>query len=697
MRFGFFIVLFVAAMQLAGAPAYVHRVPGGERWAVGNDFVERTISFSAQQGLRTDAFVYKVTGTDVARYGRERGQVGREFRFDVNGRAMDGRSGFTFVDSKTAAIPGGSALTITLRGRSEPVEVSVTYAVYNEHPALRKWIAVRNTGNADLSLTHLCFEDLQAGPGTPSELEVAAGYGAIPRELFMTGRASDAAIFIRNVRNGEGFAIVNEAPGYSKRTEVGESWREGISVLYDTDLFPFERTVKPSETFESAKSSIVFFQDGHGLSDPRWTVPSYMSKVVMRRGTRFRPIWLYNTWEPFQRTINQQITDQLIPVAARMGIDVFTIDDGWQAAYGSNEDNRRSFPDGLDHVAAQLQANKMGLGLWVPLAAISTQSNDFRQHPEWVCRDREERPKLTGTASGQQAVMCLGSGYRDVALQRLEDLIVRYRPRYIKVDLTTVFNAYGESPGCYAQGHWHKTWAESLERIYESLEHIGARLYATHPEVTVDYTFELWGEKHLIDAALLGCADVDWLSNVDDATFIDAGPIQARTLLYQRALSVPSESMLIGNLHAETGPTEDRLGVALGSGPILLGDLRKLTNSQVEQYRHLSSWYKELRSRVSLLDSFFPLGSWREPQASQWDGFARFSRSSDGIAVLFRNGSGSVNASLRIPVPQGAVYQARSVVDGRSLGRVTSGDLQSGWQVPFDLTHAITVLEFRRE
>ena len=36
-------------------------------------------------------------------------------------------------------------------------------------------------------------------------------------------------------------------------------------VMYDTDLFPFERSLQPGETFTSAKSSIAFFADGRGI------------------------------------------------------------------------------------------------------------------------------------------------------------------------------------------------------------------------------------------------------------------------------------------------------------------------------------------------------------------------------------------------------------------------------------------------
>ena len=106
------------------------------------------------------------------------------------------------------------------------------------------------------------------------------------------------------------------------------------------------------------------------------------------------------------------------------------------------------------------------------------------------------------------------------------------------------------------------------------------QIYRDHPGVLLDLTFELWGQKHIIDYGLLAAGDLDWLSNVEDGTPGSAGPRQARTLLYLRSLAIPAETMLIGNLQAEMSPIEERLATAMGAGPLFLGDLRKLTAEQ---------------------------------------------------------------------------------------------------------------------
>ncbi len=693
LRLSLALILLSAAHQLCAAPAFVHTLENGRRWTVGNDLVSRTIAFSSTDGLQTTALNYLVTNHDFLTHTAR----GLEFSFTASGKQFDGHSPWRLSNAITTQLPNGKALRLTLQNTGEGLDVTVYCAAYNDQPALRQWLSIKNTGPHEITLSHLAFVRLHAAPADPADLHVLSGYGAIPHESFMTGRVSDAAIFLRNARTHEGIAVINEAPGYLKRTEIAGNWQTGLSIMYDTDLFPFERTLAPGETFETAKGSLVFFEDGRGFADSHWAVPGYLSEIVMRRGASFRPVWLYNTWEPFMRNINWDTVKQLAPIASRMNLDVFTIDDGWQSAYGSNEDNHVAFPEGVAGVRTLLDKEHLGLGLWVPLAAIGTQTTDYRAHPEWACQDASHKPKITQTASGPQGLMCLGSPYRDLALARLNNLIERYHPRYIKVDLTTVFNAYGEQPGCHAPGHYHRTWTESLDRIYEGLEYIGRRLHEEHPNVLVDYTFELWGEKHLIDAALLQCADVDWLSNVTDAKPSDAGTFQARMLLYQRALSIPSETMLIGNLRAATPPIEQRFGVAIGSGPVLLGDLRDLSAADQQWWGEQVRWFKQLRDHASLPDSFFPLGSWHQPGTGPWDGFARLSRASDGIVVLFRNQQSARRATVQLIPPPDARYAVRSVLDNRPMGSVSAQQLTSGWTATLDPQHAITVLELRRQ
>jgi alpha-galactosidase len=287
----------------------------------------------------------------------------------------------------------------------------------------------------------------------------------------------------------------------------------------------------------------------------------------------------------------------------------------------------------------------------------------------------------------------MASPFRDAAANRIIDAIDRFHLAYVKLDLTTIFNAYGEEPGCWAKGHFHADWAESLSMIYEGIAQMTSRIYQRHPEVLLDLTFELWGQKHVIDAGLLAAGDLDWMSNVDDTKPHSAGPLQARQLLYQRAASMPVESMLIGNIHAELPSIHESFATAIGSAPLLLGDLRKLSADDRIWYKEKIGWFKKLRRATKISESFFPLGSWLQPSPAVWDGFARLERSGHGVIVIFRNQSHESVATVRLPLMPTGKLRLRSVMTGTDLGIFGDEEWIRGVPIGLSDSQFVEVLE----
>ena len=183
------------------------------------------------------------------------------------------------------------------------------------------------------------------------------------------------------------------------------------------------------------------------------------------------------------------------------------------------------------------------------------------------------------------------------------------------------------------------------------------------------------------------------MSNVDDRKPDSAGPIQARQLLYQRATSMPVESMLIGNIHADLPTIQETFATAIGSAPLLLGDLRRLSDTDRQWFHEKISWFKKLRTETPISESFFPLGSWRQTAADKWDGFARLARSGSGLIVLFRNKAEIESAVVHIEVMAPGKFALRSEMSGKSIGVFSSDDFTRGITIP--LTGTVEVLEVR--
>jgi hypothetical protein len=134
----------------------------------------------------------------------------------------------------------------------------------------------------------------------------------------------------------------------------------------------------------------------------------------------------------------------------------------------------------------------------------------------------------------------------------------------------------------------------------------------------------------------------------------------------------------------------------MGSAPVFLGDLRKLSEQDAKQASEWISRFRTLRSEVRLQESFFPLGSWRQPRVDEWDGYARFAKTGEGLVVIFRNDSVDSSAKIAIPgFPDGAF----NVTNWQSGARVAieGKTIRSGWEIPGVDQPRVSILEVRKQ
>ena len=388
----------------------------------------------------------------------------------------------------------------------------------------------------------------------------------------------------------------------------------------------------------------------------------------------------------------------LIAAAGRMGMDVFTIDDGWQTDYGDNAINLKLFPNGLDEIQAAVEQAGMRLGLWVATRRHQHEYRGLSRTPRVGLHGPQRQAQVHrhhGGLAGRDVPRHSLPGGGCEADQRFDWPLSSWRTS--RWTLPRCLTLTANRPAATPKAMTIATWAESLVRIYEGIQYVTDHIYRDHPDVLLDLTFELWGQKHIIDYGLLAAGDLDWLSNVDDGRPGSAGPRQARTLLYLRSLAIPSETMLIGNLQAEMAPIEERLATAMGSGPLFLGDLRKLTPEQQAWYGEKIRWFKALRKDVPLLDGFFPLGNWQQPGAATWDGFARLSRQGEGMIALFKNESHLDHVTVKLPVFPDGTFHVRSAMTGHvtwARPPVSSSARESRFN--FRSTLTVEILEIRK-
>ena len=100
---------------------------------------------------------------------------------------------------------------------------------------------------------------------------------------------------------------------------------------------------------------------------------------------------LYNSWEATTFNVDVESQGNLAELAAKMGIELFVMDDGWfhgrnddHAALGDWWPDAEKFPNGLKPLIEQVNALGMEFGLWVEPEMVNPNSDLYRAHPDWV-------------------------------------------------------------------------------------------------------------------------------------------------------------------------------------------------------------------------------------------------------------------------------------------------------------------------
>lgn len=150
---------------------------------------------------------------------------------------------------------------------------------------------------------------------------------------------------------------------------------------------------------------------------------------------RPRPVTL-NTWEAVYFDHDRQRLEQLVELAADVGVERFVLDDGW---FVGREDDRsglgdwvvdeRKHPGGLAPLAARVRAAGMEFGLWVEPEMVNPDSERFRADPT-VALGRVDEPTQRWQRVLDIARPDVWNEVRDQLLTVLADA----QPAYLKWD-----------------------------------------------------------------------------------------------------------------------------------------------------------------------------------------------------------------------------------------------------------------------
>ncbi|MCR5760581.1 MAG: alpha-galactosidase [Sphaerochaetaceae bacterium] len=105
----------------------------------------------------------------------------------------------------------------------------------------------------------------------------------------------------------------------------------------------------------------------------------------------------YTSWYNHYQNINEKlILNALDNLDDRF--DLFQIDDGYETFVGDWMDiDSAKFPNGLNEIVSRIHKNKMKAGIWLAPFVAETKSALFKNHPDWIRKDKNGKPVRCGS------------------------------------------------------------------------------------------------------------------------------------------------------------------------------------------------------------------------------------------------------------------------------------------------------------
>jgi hypothetical protein len=385
----------------------------------------------------------------------------------------------------------------------------------------------------------------------------------------------------------------------------------------------------------------------------------------------------------------QSIT-AVAPIARRLGIETFILDDGWQAISGDwfpdcpdhpeprwdgdpNSKFAPRFPD-CEFKAVREAIAPMELGLWMSPMHFNPASQTYKQHPERACTPVGHA--LAGvnaldpqSGSNEAGIGMWGPRAIPHVEQRIRTAIEEWGVKYFKFDFL-VWVDCAESGDLY---QYHDAFVAMVDR-----------LIADYPKVTfqIDETNDY--RMFPFESVARGPS---WFQN--------GSPAPERLLHNTWNLSpyVPAYSLgqhFLGGRAYERYPVDTLMAAALTSHMTFFSDLATLPAEVIDQAAPWIEFFKQNRDYFTRM--IYPLLD--DPMAGDWTALQTWDlENASGALLVFRQSSEDSSTTVRLRgVPPGMTFNLVEAPTGAHVGVVTSEQLTSGLDVLLDQTNTAKVL-----
>lgn len=392
-------------------------------------------------------------------------------------------------------------LCVTLIDPNFDFEIDLFYRVFSKYDLIDRWCVARNTGSSPIQIESLQSAAWTLPQGKEYRLTHMSGkwsgeYQIDHIRLTQSRVMLENKLGISNHAATPWFALdfKGEATEDSGRLWYGTlHWSGNWKIAIEVDQYNHTRVVggihdfdfswklNPGEELDTPIFTAGYTADGFGAASRN--LHDYAREVVLPKihaQNAELPV-MYNCWSVFEFDINVQQQIELAKTAAKIGCEVFMVDDGWFSSRNDDTSglgdwwcSHEKFPDGLTPLINEVKKNGMTFGLWVEPEMVNEKSLLFEEHPEWVIGF----PKRELTTGRNQLVLNFGKKeVQDWCFDWMNKLLVENDIEWIKWDM----NRYISEPGWLEKpiDEQREIWPRFVFGLYSVL----SKLRTAHPNV----------------------------------------------------------------------------------------------------------------------------------------------------------------------------------------------------------------------
>ncbi|TDN39534.1 alpha-galactosidase [Hymenobacter sp. UV11] len=328
----------------------------------------------------------------------------------------DGNPGLAlaYVGTETTKTDDAATTIIRLRDPLYPVEVRLHFVAYQREDVIKTWTEIVHHEKKPVVLTNyasamLHFEASKyyltqlhgdwAEEGKEVESQLTSGTKVLDTKLGTRAAMYQTASFF----------LATDRPATETTGNVlagSLAWTGNFRLAFELDneqalrvsagINPYssQYTLPAGQVFTTPEFIFTYSTQGKGQASRnlhRWA----RQQGGELDGTLPR-LTLLNNWEATYFDFNEPKLDALMGDAAKLGADLFLLDDGWfgnkyprkddHQGLGDWQPTTSKLPNGVGHLVQTATKEGIKFGIWIEPEMVNPKSELYEKHPDWVLK-----------------------------------------------------------------------------------------------------------------------------------------------------------------------------------------------------------------------------------------------------------------------------------------------------------------------